>query len=226
VKPYYTDDYATIYHGDCREILPGLGGTIVTDPPYGLDRGYLRRDGFGAAGGHTERISGDEDVSLSAWVWATAPGGVVVVFADERTWRPNLNVAEAFGWEVRTVVWDKVKPSMQISLRRQYELVLVGFRGGHVFSDDRSFTNVLRVLRSEGTGHPTAKPTDLLQRIIAFVQPNPETTILDPFVGSGTTLVAAKNLGRKSIGIEIEERYCEIAAQRLCQEVLPMEALG
>ena len=222
VKPYYADDWVTIYHGDCREVLPGWPGFVVTDPPYGLGLGYMRRDGCGTRGGITETIQGDSDVSLSAWVWSVVRHSAAVVFCDERTWRPNLDVAEAFGWSVRTVVWDKVKPSMQVSLRRQYELVLVATRHGHAFAEDRSFTDVRRVLREEGNGHPTAKPVDLVQDLIAFVEPHADHTILDPFVGSGTTLVAAKNLGRKAIGIEIEERYCEIAAKRCSQEVLAL----
>lgn len=221
MKPYYEHGGITIYNADCRALLCDLRvDLLLTDPPYGLGLTYLRRDGYGARGGVSERLQGDSDTVLSEWVWSVAPGSVAVVFADERTWRTNLLAAEAANWSVRTVVWDKVKPSMQISLRRQFELILVGTKEGHAYADDRSFTDVQRCLRSEGTGHPTAKPVDLLQRVLGFCEPRLERCIVDPFMGSGSTLVAAKNLGRRAIGIEIEERYCEIAAKRLSQEVL------
>jgi DNA modification methylase len=206
MTPYYADDLVTIYHGDCREWMPEAD-VLVTDPPYGM--GY--QSNF-ALTGPSRPIAGDGDTTLRDWllsVWT----GPALVFGTWRVPRPPCD---------QLLVWDKGDTpgmgNLTIPWGPSHEEVYVIGSG---FSGRRSGS----VLRVRGYGamadarpdHPTPKPVALMAQLI---EKCPSGTILDPFMGSGTTLVAAKSLGRKAIGIEIEERYCEIAAQRCSQEVL------
>lgn len=211
--PYYQDDAVTLYHGNCREVLPEIDADVlVTDPPYGV-RYSSGTDGKFA--GNT--IIGDEtegvrDFVLSAWGERPA-----LVFGSWKCTTPH---------GTRTVlVWDKGPHvgmgDLSMPWKPNHESIyvlgsgFVGHRGSGVLSINAPSPNFREQL------HPTEKPVALLHALIAKC---PLGTILDPFAGSGTTLVAAKRLRRKAIGIEIEERYCEIAAKRCSQEVLGLEA--
>jgi len=206
MTPYYADDLVTIYHGDCREWVPEAD-VIVTDPPYGI--AYHS----GKDGELPRSLDGDLSTLVRDEVLA-AFDGPAVVFGTWRSERP-ANVRALLIWDTGgalgmgdlTIPW---KPSHQ-----EIYVTGTGFTG-------RRTSDVLRyppVQSSAYRGrlHPTEKPVALMRDLI---QKCPEGLILDPFMGSGTTLVAAKSLGRKAIGIEIEERYCEIAARRCSQEVL------
>ena len=210
VKPYYSEDGITIYHGDCREIMPGLtADVLVTDPPYGLSHESGRDGPFQhsqTAGDHSVEV---RDSILSLWVSRPA-----IVFG---TWKvpPPAQAKTA-------LVWDKGPASgmgdLSLPWKLSWELIYVcggGFTGHRDEGVLRGHTVV--TWASLGRCHPNEKPSSLLVALIAKCPPG---TILDPFMGSGTTLVAAKNLGRRAIGIEIEERYCEIAVKRLAQGVL------
>lgn len=123
------------------------------------------------------------------------------------------------------VVWDKTArgPGLGWRFRRDYEFVLVAHRSGAklAWSDpNKATSNIMRDAPTQNANHPNEKPQSLVSRFISLTTA-PGELVLDPFMGSGTTLVAAKDLGRRAIGIELEERYCEIAARRLSQEVLP-----
>ena len=204
MKPYYEHAGITIYHGDCREILPTLkADVVVTDPPYGM----AYRSGYSGA-----TVAADEDVSARDRILALWGEKPAIVFGRWSEPRPAGTVVR--------LVWDKGEwPGMgDLSLPwgpSDEEIYILG-RG---FVGKRTGT----VLRSNRIGaaeaeHPTQKPDWLMVRLIKACPPG---VVLDPFMGSGTTLVAAKLEGRQAIGIEIEERYCEIAARRLAQEVLP-----
>lgn len=206
MKPYYERDGITIYHGDCREILPSIkADVLVTDPPYGM----AYRSGWSGA-----TVAADEDVSVRDQVLAAWSPRPALVFGRWSEPRPA-------GVRAR-LVWDKGEwPGMgDLALPwgpSDEEIYVLGSG----FVGKRAGT----VLRSNRVGaaeadHPTAKPEWLMVRLIKAC---PSGVILDPFAGSGTTLVAAKLEGRHAIGIEIEERYCEIAAKRLAQEVLRFE---
>ena len=209
MTPYYSDDHVTIYHADCLDIIDDLTfDVIVTDPPYGMS--YVSN--FGRT--PTEPITGDGSTAARDTVLARA-AVPALVFGRWSCARPEA---------VRQrLVWDKgASPGMgdlTIPWGPADEEIYVigdGFIG-------KRRPNVLRVPGlaagdAQRPAHPTPKPIPLMSMLI---QACPEDwMILDPFMGSGTTLRAAKDLGRKAIGIEIDERYCEIAARRMGQEVL------
>ena len=216
MNPYYEDEWVTLYHGDCLQITDWLAADVlVTDPPYGM--GY---SGFGGRRGEPSRdrdphqIMGDGDTSARDAIlgrWA----GPALVFGRWSIARPS---------GVRQVlIWDKTDngPGMgalDLPWGPSFEEVYVigaGFVGKRESSVIR--TRGWMSADAERPDHPTPKPTWLMEALIAKCPPG---TIADPFAGSGSTLVAAKALGRKAIGVELEERYCEIAARRLAQDVL------
>lgn len=225
MTPYYADDLVTLYHGDALELLPVLmrlsmlAEVIVTDPPYGIDWGLHGKGRKGKMRGSRLHpgIVGDKDTSTRDAVlemWADHPG---IVFG---TWRQSAPARTA-----QALVFQKSPDTGIIGsvtgYRNDWELV---FLTGKWPPRTVMWSGVLRSttgLNARGgiqdIGHPHAKPQDVM---VPLVDSAPPGRVLDPFAGSGSTLVAAKSLGRKAIGIEIEERYCEIAATRCSQEVL------
>ena len=204
--PYYQDDAVTIYHGDCREILPELEfDAIVTDPPYGIGANRM------TLGNGRKRIDrGDLD-------WDSAPPDLAPLFAaDVPTiiWGGNyFTLPPSSRW----LVWDKGTGANDFA---DCELAWTNLNGV-VKRFFRSWVGANARQHAEGVRfHPTQKPLELMAWCVGFT----EGTVLDPFMGSGTTLRAAKDLGRKAIGIELEERYCETAAERMGQEVMDLGA--
>ena len=198
MKPYYESGGITIYHGDCRELLGGdlRADLLLTDPPYGIGL---------AANPFRQRFV------PSAWDDAPVDSALLLAWIERATkaivWGGNYFALPA---HQRFLVWDKVQPENFSSAMCEQAWTNIG--GPAKLWRDR----VVAYHRD----HPTQKPLELMQWCLGFA----EGSVLDPFAGSGTTLVAAKNLGRRAIGIEIEERYCEIAAERLSQEVLDFGA--
>jgi len=208
VTPYYEDDSCTIYHGDCREIIDGVEfDVIVTDPPYGIDF-----DGYNHG-----KVAGDSDSTLAEWVVRydieTGCDVPLVVFGANHFAHALPTVGAWSCWDKRT------NENADKMFGAPFELVWTSGsdRPGKMYRVQHG-----GVVNADGAGvarcHPTQKPVTLMSRVVTHWAPT--GTILDPFMGSGTTLRAAKDLGRKAIGIDIEERYCEIAAKRLAQEVL------
>ena len=215
MEPYYDRDGITIYHADCRVvlpfILPSLGqAVLVTDPPYGM--AYVSNF---SKYGSTPPIVGDGDTAAREDVlriWGDRPA---LVFGTWRCERPS--------GVVQLLVWDKGdSPGMgDLSVpwgpaHEEIYVIGTGFVG-------KRRPNVLRYKTlsagdAERPDHPTPKPVPLMRDLISYCPPG--ATVVDPFMGSGSTLRAAKDLGRRAIGIEIEERYCEDAAKRLAQRVL------
>lgn len=239
-KPYYSDDFATIYHGDCREILPTLqrADCIITDPPYSDHVHANARSGSGKITNSITRVSdlGFSAMTIELMVFCAAEFARVskrwvLTFSDvesSHSWRAAL---ESAGLEyVRTGAWLKEGATPQFSGDRPavaFEAITISHpRGKKNWNGGGkhgiwSFPIVLNRGGDSPRLHTTQKPVDLMAALISDFA-DASDTILDPFMGSGTTLVAAKQLGRKSIGIELEEKYCEIAAKRLQQEYLPL----
>jgi hypothetical protein len=212
VTPYYSDDAVTIYHGDCREILPTLDlDVIVTDPPYGISivssNGTI--GGVNQATVHSYApVTGDTEPLDPCWL--TEYGRRQVIFGME-----HFVVWPGPG---RALVWEKrwLKPTKFGDAELAWD-------------SERGATRLIRYL-SNGFWtdwgdidkcHPTQKPLGVMHWIIDECSEK-DDTVCDPFMGSGTTLRAAKDYNRKAIGIEIEESYCEIAANRMAQEVLAL----
>jgi DNA modification methylase len=239
VTPYYSDDAVIIYHGEALGILPWLDievQAVVTDPPYASGvRAEVNRNSSGAmvrgVKWRQKPIENDQ-MSTMGYVWlmrevcyAVRPlmveGASLLAFIDWRNWPNLLGAVESTNLRVnQMVVWDKVVFAMGFGFRAQHELILHASRGTATIAD-HSIGNVLRVGRVSNDDHPAPKPVALLKKLIRTVT-EPDDLVIDPFMGCGPTLEAAKLLGRRAIGIEIEERYCEIAAKRCAQEVLAL----
>ena len=227
---YYQDDLVTLYHGDClTEHLEWLDADVlVTDPPYGInwEGGPLRRAVL------RERIEGDKetlarDDALELWgnakpgicfgVWQKPrPAGTKarIIWAKNQMTAGNLNhpwgpadegICLLEEWQKRVKGGKKRFGGTPNRWRGILEHPVVPYGHGH------------------HRDHPTPKPLSLMNDLIKQAPPG---SIADPFAGSGSTLVAAKLQGRRAIGVELEEKYCEIAAHRLSQEVLDLGSLA
>jgi site-specific DNA-methyltransferase (adenine-specific) len=240
VKPYYEQDGITIYHGDCREILPGVSGVdaIVTDPPYGLSLIGERHVGQAGCGVRNLDFFPDDTLdhglahvdTITAATATLLPHGAVYAWLGHHQFAKATLSFHAMGWQTRFLVWNRtapVPPPPWSGWPSGATLCLFAYRVGKkwdVHPKDMPRSNVLtcdsyRFGSSEKNGHPTQMNPYLVNEPIRC-STEVGDMVLDPFAGSGTTLIAAKNLGRRAIGIEIEEKYCEIAAQRLSQTVL------
>jgi site-specific DNA-methyltransferase (adenine-specific) len=222
-EPYYQDDLVTLYLGDCREQTAWLeADVLVTDPPYGTQftaanpaGGYGRRqDAAGRGSKHAPATPG-----MGAWIagdngteardavltlWGPRPA---LLFGSPRLADPPIAVVDR-------LVWDKKRPGMNGGpwrYRHESIYVTAGF--------ERVSDAAVSVLTAfpEQSDHIHGKPLGLMVELVAAA---PAGVIADPFAGSGTTLVAAKRLNRRSVGVELEERYCEVIAKRLDQGVL------
>jgi site-specific DNA-methyltransferase (adenine-specific) len=219
VRPYYADDLVTLYHGDCREIDAWLAADVlVTDPPYG--RAWRQGDtgkGRGWVSDRHDGIANDADTSARDAALAEWAGRPALVFGDLMLPPPNA--------VKHVLVYDKgVSAGFTGAIggfRRNAEAVYLlgrwpsslGGKSAILTTRSNPGGNLARQ-----TGHPHTKPLDLMETLLMGCPPG---SIADPFSGSGTTLVAAKLQGRQAIGVEIDERYCEITARRLAQDALP-----
>ena len=248
-EPYYQEDGIEIYHGDCRDILPQLPKVdlVLTDPPYGHnnnngDLASHREAALGVGDYVPERDNrpiandGAEANELVRWFFGEAgrvlkPGCCCCCCCgggggpDPQFARWSLWLDEAIPFKM-CVVWDKGPLGMGWHYRRDWECILVAQKPGAActWNGGNETSNVIRDIPRiipQRHDHPTPKPVKLMARFIHW-HSNVGGVVLDPFMGSGTTLVAAKQLGRRAIGIEIEQKYCDIAIERLRQGVLKL----
>lgn len=213
--PYYDDGRCVIYHGDCRELLSSMpaNAVMVTDPPYGIAHASNRP----GAPLRKRQIVGDDSTDVRDAVlrlWGNRPA---IVFGTCRAPAPPIAVRAV-------LVWDKGghvgMGDLSLPWKQNWEHIYVSGQG---FAGRRG-SGVLRHNAIEPWAnritHPHEKPVELMHALI--LKCPPDAVIVDPFMGSGTTLRAAKNLGRRAIGIEVDERYCRVAVQRLAQGVLDL----
>ena len=229
MKPYYESGGITIYHGDCREVLPSLArgsvDVLLTDPPFFMPATHYQS--------RVEWQRSWSDTSVLAAFWSTVldcsvpllkPSGHFVTFCNGDSYPvfyPEMYRRFDF---LKCLVWDKGHVGLGRVWRNQHELVIAGRWNDSEFVEDgelRSDVMAYSATPSAARDHPVEKPPAMLRHLLRPTCPA-GGIVLDPFAGSGTTLRAAKDLGLKAIGIEGEERYCEIAAKRLSQEVLAL----
>lgn len=223
---YYQDDLVTLYHGDCRDIDAWLSADVlVSDPPYGREWRQGRLKNKRQADDSHVGIAGDLDTSVRDDVLARWGERVALVFGD-------LMLPPPTGTK-QVLVYRKppnagTRGAMG-GFRRDVEAVYIV--GPWPTGIGGRTSVVATAARSQGNpsspqgkyGHPHVKPLDVMENLIMAC---PAGVLADPFAGSGSTLVAAKLQGRHVIGVELEERYCEMAAKRLAQDVLPFDAVS
>lgn len=225
MKPYYEDDAVVIYHADCRDFCPPAD-VLVTDPPYGI-KAESKKGTYRGAGSQKRRVApihGDKDTAVrdaALRIWGHRPA---VVFGSWRATRPPA---------VRSLlIWHKEGsysgPANAAFFTNHEEIYILGSDAAWRRSSSplRSVITTTETRHHEvaRNGHPTSKPVQLMVTLLDRCPPG--STIADPFAGSGSTLLAAKALGRRAIGVEIDERYCAAAAARLAQGVLDFGAGG
>jgi hypothetical protein len=239
MTPYYEQDGIVIYHGDCRDVaetLPtGIVDLVLTDPPYGqaFVSGHRTATSLGAVRGDGVR-QGIRSVrkALNDLQHTYSEDCHFLVFCHWESW-PDFYDGLSHLFAIRNaLIWSKGGGGMgdlRHEYAKNYEVILFGAKTRErEISGKRDGAVITGFARASGTDreHPTEKPVPLLRYLAAKHVPA-GGLVLDPFAGVGTTLIAARTLGRRAIGIELEERYCEIAARRLeearAQHELPME---
>ena len=221
---YYQDDFVTLYHGDCLTEHRGWldADVLVTDPPYGIlwdqRKGRYGNDTTVNSRKIKAAVRNDEDTNARDGAlrdWGKRPA---IVFGSWKRTAPA-------GVQHR-LIWDKAGaysgPLVSAFYSADEEIYILGTGFIKSSPPQRSVirTTEHRSVATAQAGHPTPKPVDLMELLVARC---PDGIIADPFSGSGSTLVAAKNLGRTAVGVEIEEKYCEIIAKRLSQDLLELE---
>lgn len=219
LRPYYDHGGIQIFHGDCREILPGLGkfDLLLTDIPYG----EVNRDSSGLR--NLDKGSADTATVTPEWVASqTAP-----LCTSAYVWCgfgqiSNLHLTfKSLGHTTRLGIWEKTNPTPMNGEHlwlSSIEPCVFARASGATFTE-RCAGPVWRCPSIPETPHPTGKPTKLFRRLIS-ASSKPGDLVVDLCMGAGTTLRAAKDLSRRAIGIELDERWCEYSARRLSQEVL------
>lgn len=226
MTPYYEQDGITIYHGDCADVFCHLGRVdhVITDPPYddkthkgartGGDGSVVVEMGFGAI---------NSDLEFVPRLLILARRWVVCFCSLEQL--GAYRTASGASW-VRAGFWRRPDGCPQFTGDRPGQpgegLAIMHNKGKKAWNGGGHHAFWEYGIERTDRVHPTQKPEQLMCQIVTQFT-TPGETILDPFTGSGTTLIAAKRLGRKAIGIEREEKYCEIAAKRLSQGALNLE---
>jgi site-specific DNA-methyltransferase (adenine-specific) len=217
VKPYYEQDGITIYHGDCREVLADVrADVLVSDPPYFLPAAhYSVRSGTSKSVGDLSILEHYFRGVFAEFAAALPATGSAYVFCDGQSYPIFHRAAYSVFKKLRPLVWDKQVCINGYSWRHQHELILFAEReDAPCVPTGEGDVLKCRAVPIDDRVHLAQKPLELLRRLIAK---SGTGTVLDPFCGAGSTLMAASQLGRPAIGIEIEEKYCEMAARRLSQ---------
>jgi DNA modification methylase len=215
LRPFYDEAGITIYHADCLDCLPTTKcDVIIMDPPYGYNYASNYTCETTTAEWMNAPIHGDESVKLRNDVIQWAGNTPWACFGSWKSPRPQY---------VRGVlIWDKGPASgmgdLSFPWKASYEEIYINGNGWGGNRDEGVIKDRHIVTRaSMGRVHPNQKPVSLMKYLLSKA---PHGVVLDPFMGSGSTLVAAKEMGRRAIGIERELKYCEIAVRRLAQQTL------
>ena len=210
MKPYYQDDYVTIYHGDCSEILPALDKVdlVLTDPPYGVGLDY------------GEFVDTPDNVRELV--------GIVIPMCIDKAKRVVLTCGTRQLWFYPEATWVMCWLNRAGAFRNPWGFTCwqpILCYGKDPYLENRLGSRSDVIEHGESSpknGHPAPKPYKFWKKLLARCSVDTNDIVLDPFMGSGTTVQVAKELNRKCIGIEIEEKYCEIAANRCSQSVMTL----
>lgn len=224
MTPYYADDLVTLYHGDALDVLDGIAGPVgcvALDPPYSMVPNAFGGKDDGAAGTSASPVRLLSEV-LRHTRRLLPEGGSAGLVCDWRRLPDVAYLATLHGLRLNTcVAWTRSSPGMGSMFRSAWDPLLVLSVGTPTVLDRAAVRNVIHADKPRGSDHPYEKPVALWSHLFDRLPP---TTVLDPFAGTGSALVAAVASGHRAIGIEVEERYCEVAANRLRQDVLGLEA--
>lgn len=239
MTPYYDEDGVTIYHGDCREVVPSISlvDQVLTSPPYNLGMRKKGRsmewraladgyDGHHDDMPHSDYVAWQQDVLRLCWDRLSESGAI---YYQHKPVAKGNDIRLPFelnpGLPLRQIVtWDRGSGFMRQFTHYvpRYEWILVFAKPAFRITT-RNVDDVWRIPPARGSDHPAPFPLELAAKAVATTSAE---TILDPFCGSGTTLRAAKDAGRKAVGIDISERYCEMAAKRMSQGALGFEGVA
>jgi DNA modification methylase len=226
LQPYYQRNGITLYNADCRDVLPCVeADVLVTDPPYGVNLGATK--GVGAKNGEVKHgLKLEAYASFSDtyedWLALVPP---VIEQALRRVERGAVFTGPHVNEQPKAAVIGGVYCPSGVGRHtwgfKTFLPVLFYGTAPDLHLGAKGSTTYFSTTLAEKNGHPVPKPVDWMLWLVSLTS-RPGETVLDPFAGSGTTLVAAKRLGRRAVGIEIEEAYCELAARRLDAEPVPL----
>lgn len=222
-EKYYDDGTCVIYHGDALDVLPTLPRVdlVLTDPPFFMPaQHYAGRTGWQRSWADTSILARWWQEIVDVLVPRLREHGHLITFCDDESYAVFYPPLYARFDNLASLVWDKGKPGMGSTWRHSHELLIAARWKGASWNGGAK-PDIYRhpSIPSQARLHPVDKPVELVGEIIGDTC-STAATVLDPFMGGGSTLVAAKARGRKAIGIELDERYCEIAAKRLAQGAL------
>lgn len=236
MKPYYEHAGITIYHGDCREVLPIEGDLLFTDPPYNFEptgggiMGASAKDGYRRTNLSELDSLGCCDFSPEEFIPTIGLIPAWVIFTNKRLLPAYLSHAVSSGllYDVHFLQKNNPTPVKESSFLPELEYIVVFRLPGSYWCKTAPFADYRKAfLAPQAKGarkmHPAQKPTGLAKKYMRVLCP-PGGLVVDPYMGSGTTAIAARELGLRAICVEQTERYCQIAADRLSQEMLPLEA--
>lgn len=227
MTPYYEDGGVTLYHGDCLDLAAELPqcDVLIADPPFFMPaQHYASRSDWTRAWGDTAILARWWGSALDALTPLVKGTGSIFTFCDDESYSVFYPALYVRFPALSALVWNKGRIGMGSPWRHAHEFILHARRTDAKWRGSGGETDVLAFTPTPSGDrfHPVDKPTALLHKLIG-VSTDEGDIVLDPFMGGGSTIIAAKLAGRRAIGIEIEERYCEVVAKRLSQRTLGLD---